>query len=123
MGTIFGDKAIIICMTRQKSMQGISRVTMSPMELKMHPTLRLQNKPGYCPRLIQLCFANVLWVAFSIPSGSLSLVKYRALFSNNYLCIKTKQGIFFVRVWVFWPRRRRGLNTGEDKRLFGKGVH
>jgi hypothetical protein len=59
----------------------------------------------------------------SIPSGSLSLVRYRALFYNNYLCIKTKQGIFFVRVWIFWPRRRRGLNTGEDKRLFGKGVH
>jgi hypothetical protein len=28
------------------------------------------------PEKIQLCFANVLWVAFSIPSGSFSLVKY-----------------------------------------------
>jgi hypothetical protein len=25
---------------------------------------------------IQVCFANVLWVAFSIAPGSLSLVKY-----------------------------------------------
>jgi hypothetical protein len=25
---------------------------------------------------IQVCFADVLWVAFSIPWGSLSLVKY-----------------------------------------------
>jgi hypothetical protein len=37
---------------------------------------------------------------------------------NSYLCIKAKKCIFFVRVWVFWPRRRRGLKTGEDKRHF-----
>jgi hypothetical protein len=35
------------------------------------------------------------------------------------LCIKAKKCIFFVRVRVFWPRRSRGLRTGEDiKRHF-----
>jgi hypothetical protein len=29
---------------------------------------------------IQVNFANVLWVAFLIPSGSLSLVKYPVLY-------------------------------------------
>jgi hypothetical protein len=36
----------------------------------------------------------------------------------SYLCIKAKKCIFFVRVWVFWPRRSRGLNTGKDKSYF-----
>jgi hypothetical protein len=31
---------------------------------------------------IQLGFANVLWVAFSIPSGSLPLVKYPVCVAN-----------------------------------------
>jgi hypothetical protein len=35
-------------------------------------------------------FGNVLWVAFSIPSGSLSLVKYPVYFRiNNF--IKNKE--------------------------------
>jgi hypothetical protein len=41
---------------------------MSPTELKMQPTIHLQSKPGD--------IANVLWVAFSIPSGSLSVITH-----------------------------------------------
>jgi hypothetical protein len=29
----------------------------------------------------------------------------------------------FVRVWVFWPRRSRGLKIGQDKRHFLAEVH
>jgi hypothetical protein len=39
---------------------------------------------------------------------------------NSYLCIKV---IFFVRVWVFCPRRNRGSKTGKDKRHFLAEVH
>jgi hypothetical protein len=39
------------------------------------------------------------------------------------VCIKAKKCIFFVRVGVFWPRRSRGLKTGEDKRHFLAEVH
>jgi hypothetical protein len=50
---------------------------MSPTELKMQPTIHLQGKPGYGRGKFHVNFANILWVAFSIPSGSLlSLVKY-----------------------------------------------
>jgi hypothetical protein len=42
---------------------------------------------------------------------------------KSYLCIKAKKCIFFVRVCVFWPKRSRGLQTGEDKRHFLAEVH
>jgi hypothetical protein len=32
---------------------------------------------------IQVCFAKVLWVAFSIVSGSLSLLKNPVLYEKN----------------------------------------
>jgi hypothetical protein len=48
-------------------MQGISRVMMAPTELKMQLTIHLQSKPGCGRENIQVNFANVLWVAFSIP--------------------------------------------------------
>jgi hypothetical protein len=47
---------------------------MGPTELKMQPTI-----PRYIPKkrqILKFFFGNVLWVAFSIPSGSFSLVKY-----------------------------------------------
>jgi hypothetical protein len=40
---------------------------------------------------------------------------------NSYRCTRPKVH-FFVRVWVFSPRRSRGL-TGEDKRHFIAEVH
>jgi hypothetical protein len=49
---------------------------MSPTELKMQPTIHLQSKPGYGHGKIQFYVANVLWVAFSIPSSSLLLVSH-----------------------------------------------
>jgi hypothetical protein len=51
---------IIICL----SIQDDSRVIMSSTELKMQPTIHLQRKAGYYRVHIQVCFANVLWVAF-----------------------------------------------------------
>jgi hypothetical protein len=36
---------------------------------------------------------------------------YGIIFENSHLCIKPKKCIR-----VFWPRRSRGLKTGEDKR-------
>jgi hypothetical protein len=41
-------------------------------ELKMQPTIHQEKQPNICPGLR----SNVLWVAFSIPPNSLSLVKY-----------------------------------------------
>jgi hypothetical protein len=46
------------------------------MELKMQPTIHLEGKSGYLSRPIQLYVPNVLWVAFSIPSGLLLLVNH-----------------------------------------------
>jgi hypothetical protein len=45
--------------------QGDSWIIMSPTELRMQPTIQLD----------ELYVPNVLWVAFSIPSGSLLLMK------------------------------------------------
>jgi hypothetical protein len=45
-------------------------------ELRMQPTIHLERKGGQDAVNIQLYLPNVLWVAFSNPSGSLSLVKY-----------------------------------------------
>jgi hypothetical protein len=59
-------------------MQGISRVTMSQTEFKMHPQSICKANLDKDADNIQVCYANVLWVAFLIPSGSLSLVKYLA---------------------------------------------
>jgi hypothetical protein len=42
----------------------------------MQPTIHLERKPGYGRQNIQVCFPNVLWVAFSNSSSSLSLMKY-----------------------------------------------
>jgi hypothetical protein len=50
---------------------------MRPTELKMQPTIHL--KAGFLPRHIQLDVLNVLWVAFSISSGSLLLVNHLVL--------------------------------------------
>jgi hypothetical protein len=77
---------------------------MSSTELKMQPTIHLEDKSGYLPRPcpgwiggienathntfgtqklhtdavnIQIYLPNVLWVAFSNPSGSLLLVNHR----------------------------------------------
>jgi hypothetical protein len=43
------------------------------MELKMQPTIHFRKK---LDKLYSAFYGNVLWVAFSILSGSLSLVKY-----------------------------------------------
>jgi hypothetical protein len=58
----------------------------------MQPTIHFQKKRDI---LISepAFFGNVMWVAFSIPSGSLSLVKYPVLRSNKaasivYLCVQ-----------------------------------
>jgi hypothetical protein len=67
---------------KQTLIQGDSRVIMSPTELKMQPTIHLKRKAGYGRCDIQLYLPNVLWVAFSIPSGSISLVK--TLYNKNY---------------------------------------
>jgi hypothetical protein len=48
---------------------------MSPTELKMQPTLHFRKKVGTEIKISGF-FENVLWVAFLIPSSSLSLVKY-----------------------------------------------
>jgi hypothetical protein len=42
---------------------------------EMQPTIHLQSKPGYFLRPYPDLLVNVLWVAFSLPPGSLSLVK------------------------------------------------
>jgi hypothetical protein len=34
--------------------------------------------------IVHVNLANVLWVAFLIPSGSLSLVKYSVYFNSSY---------------------------------------
>jgi hypothetical protein len=46
---------------------------MSPTELKMQPTIHLERKLDMNAVYIQLYLTNVLWVAFSIPLGSLLL--------------------------------------------------
>jgi hypothetical protein len=64
--------------------QGVSvlRVIMNPTELKMQPTIHLQTWIWTTIEIsdgrgqYQVCFEYVLWVAFSISSGSLSFVKY-----------------------------------------------
>jgi hypothetical protein len=57
--------------------QGISRVIMSSVELKTYSQYTCKANLDIVHVYIQLCFANVLWVAFSIQSGSLlSLMKY-----------------------------------------------
>jgi hypothetical protein len=38
---------------------------------------------------------------------------YGGIFENSHLCIKPKKCIR-----VFWPRRSRGLKTGETKALY-----
>jgi hypothetical protein len=45
-------------------------------------------------------------------------ITFLAVMQNSYLCIKAKSASFSSRVGVFWPRRSRGLKTGEDKRHF-----
>jgi hypothetical protein len=59
-------------------------------ELKMQPTIHLEGKAGSTSnfKLIQLYATNVLWVAFSILSGSLLLV--------NQLVDAKKLKIFFL---------------------------
>jgi hypothetical protein len=47
-------------------MQNFSRVIMTATEVKMQPTIHYLDVDN-----VQVNFANVLWVAFSIPSGSL----------------------------------------------------
>jgi hypothetical protein len=44
---------------------------MSPMALKMQPTMHLEREAGCGRGKIPLHSLNVLWVAFSMPSGSL----------------------------------------------------
>jgi hypothetical protein len=39
---------------------------MSSTELKMQPTIHLQRKTEFYRVHIQVCFANVLWVAFLV---------------------------------------------------------
>jgi hypothetical protein len=68
-------------------MQGISRVIMSPTELKCNPQY-ISEKKLTTEIKISGFFENVLWVAFLIPSGSLSLVKYPV-----FICLK-KQSAF-----------------------------
>jgi hypothetical protein len=46
---------------------------MSPTELKMQPTLHFRKKLAIEIKISSF-LENVLWVAFSIPPGSLSLV-------------------------------------------------
>jgi hypothetical protein len=48
---------------------------MSPTELKMQPT-HISEKTWVVKLKYPAFFENVLWVAFLIPSSSLSLVKY-----------------------------------------------
>jgi hypothetical protein len=47
------------------------------------------------------------------------------LFRPNVIviCISRPKTASFVRVRVFWPRRSRGLKTGEDKRDILAVVH
>jgi hypothetical protein len=54
----------------------ISFFSNEPDELKMQPTIHLEGKTGYLPRIIQLYVPNVLWVAFSILSGPLLLLNH-----------------------------------------------
>jgi hypothetical protein len=49
---------------------------MTPTELKMQPTIHLEGKTGYGRGKYPALLPNVLWVAFSILSGSLPLLKY-----------------------------------------------
>jgi hypothetical protein len=64
-------------------------------ELKMQPTIHLEGKAGSTSNftLIQLYAPNVLWVAFSILSGSLLLV--------NHLVDAKKLKIFFLIMKYF----------------------
>jgi hypothetical protein len=45
---------------------------MNPAELKMQPTIHHKEKPDIYRLHVQPGRSNVLWVAFSIPPGSLS---------------------------------------------------
>jgi hypothetical protein len=89
--------------------QGISRVIMSPTTLKMQPTIHSQNLKK--SRILKLkypaFFHNVLWVAFSMPSGSLSLVKYppKNLFACSFFFVSVKNSnVYFVSFasFKFW---------------------
>jgi hypothetical protein len=48
----------------------------------------------------QVHFGNVLWVAFSIPPGSLSLVKYPALGTDSFIKIWNYKCILYTA--YFW---------------------
>jgi hypothetical protein len=50
----------------------------------MQPTI--QRKPGHGGDKYSTSPPDVLWVAFSIPSGSLSLVKYPVLMYGAEIC-------------------------------------
>jgi hypothetical protein len=50
--------------------------------LDMQPTIHLESNAGFRRGNIQLYAANVLWVAFSIPSGSLLLVNHLVYLSE-----------------------------------------
>jgi hypothetical protein len=51
----------------------------------MQPTIHLEGKTGYYRVHIQLYVPNVLWVAFSIPSGLLLLVNHLVQYVTNYI--------------------------------------
>jgi hypothetical protein len=50
--------------------------------LDMQPTIHLESNAGFRRGKIQLYAPNVLWVAFSIPSGSLLLVNHLVYLSE-----------------------------------------
>jgi hypothetical protein len=77
------------------NIQGNSRVIMSPSELKMQPTLHFR-KSWLLKLKYRAFFENVLWVAFSIPSGSLSLVNNPVYGCSQYYTINCIHLNFFM---------------------------
>jgi hypothetical protein len=48
-------------LVRRKEIKGISRVLMSPTELKVQLTIYLQSKPGYCSALLCKCIVGCIF--------------------------------------------------------------
>jgi hypothetical protein len=62
-------------------MQGISRVMMSPTELKMQPTIHLQSKPRYGRG--QYTFNSVNYKLSSLSLPSLTMFRFIGLSIRN----------------------------------------
>jgi hypothetical protein len=58
----------------------------------MQPTIHLERKAVYGSGNIQLYLPTVLWVAFSIPSGSLLFLNHLVYQGVQLLCFKARLG-------------------------------